>query len=106
MTERDEQRLRDILDSISAIRRHTEQGGRDDLVSDAVLYRLVVMGEAARALTPDVTEQAPEVPWRQIVRLRDMVTHQYFRVDYSIISQVVMQDLAPLEAAVADLLRR
>jgi uncharacterized protein with HEPN domain len=102
----DEQRLQDILDSISAIRRHTERGGREELVRDAVLYRIVVIGEAVRALTHDVTEKAPEVPWRQIVRLRDMVTHQYFRVDNAIISQVVMQDLAPLEAAVADVLRR
>jgi uncharacterized protein with HEPN domain len=102
----DEQRLRDILDSIAAIRRHTEQGGRDELVKDAVLYRIVAIGEAVRALTHDVTERAPEVPWRQIVRLRDMVTHRYFRIDYEIISQVVVQDLAPFEAAVADLLRR
>lgn len=104
MTAADEERLRDILESISAIRRHATHRPTDETVRDAILYRFVVIGEAVRAMSDGAKKAEPVVPWGQIVRMRDMVTHQYFRVDFDIVSQVIRRDLAGLEAAVRRLL--
>lgn len=55
MTRRDDERLADILDAASAISAHTERGGLDDgLVFDTVRVRLIEIGEAGKALSPDL----------------------------------------------------
>lgn len=85
---RDEQeRLRDIKDAIIAIRRHLEQAGKttaakeDPLLHDALLFQFVVIGEAVKHLAPETRDAAPEIPWIDIAGLRDLIAHEYFRID-------------------------
>lgn len=70
-----------------------------DLFFDAILYRLLVIGEAVKALPNALLLQMPEVPWTDICRLRDLLAHQYHRVDPSIIRSTCDQPLAALSAA-------
>lgn len=53
----DDDRLRDILERAERIARHTQLGGPEDLVLDAVLHNLVVIGEAVRGLSADCRER-------------------------------------------------
>lgn len=65
---------------------------------DAVLRNLAVIGEAVRALSDETTSRMPEVPWAAIAGLRNVVIHEYFRVEPAVITDIVDSQLAPLAA--------
>jgi uncharacterized protein with HEPN domain len=103
------ERLRDILDALTTIREHV--GGSleapsiaNQLVLDAVLFRLLVIGEAAKNVDEELQGAAPDVPWRDYAGLRDIIAHQYFRIQQRIIEDTVRRDLPSLETAVEKLL--
>ena len=73
------------------------------LAFDALLYRLVVIGEAVKALPADLLARQPQVPWQEIARLRDLLAHHYYRVDAQIIRRTVEAPLNELREAVARL---
>jgi uncharacterized protein with HEPN domain len=109
---RDEQeRLRDIKDAIVAIRRHLAQAGEtaadkeDPLLHDALLFQFVVIGEAVKHLTPQTRESTPEIPWTDVAGLRDLIAHEYFRIDIHRVLGIVKRDLPPLEQAIDRLLK-
>lgn len=104
MSRREELRLRDILGAIATIREHLGGGEFDHKTSDAILYNLVVIGEAAARVGEQTRARAPETPWTSIVGLRNLVTHEYFRVDIDVIEDIVTKSLDPLETAVKRLL--
>jgi uncharacterized protein with HEPN domain len=47
----------------------------------AILYQVIVLGEATKRLSVEFRNQHPEVPWRDIAGMRDVLAHQYDRVD-------------------------
>ncbi len=105
---RDEQeRLRDIKDAIATIRRHltnadaTAASYEDPLLHDALLFQFVVIGEAVKHLTLETREAAPEIPWNDLAGLRDLIAHEYFRIDIHRVLEIVKRDLPPLEQAEA-----
>lgn len=101
MSRHDGDRLDDITAAIRAIRTHTERGPvSDDLVRDAVRIRLLEIGEAIKALDAELTASEPEIPWRQIARMRDHLAHRYFMTEVRILEETVDRDLDPLQAAV------
>ncbi|MGL4744287.1 MAG: HepT-like ribonuclease domain-containing protein [Dermatophilaceae bacterium] len=101
MSRFDADRLDDITAAIEAIRTHVERGPMTDgLVTDAIRIRLLEIGEAVKSLSSDVTATEPEVPWRQIARMRDHLAHRYFMTDTAIIRDTVDNDLDPLAAAI------
>jgi uncharacterized protein with HEPN domain len=106
VTRENRERLHDILEAIDAIRGHATvaDDASPDLVRDAILYRLVVIGEAVKALPDEVRSGAPEINWRGIAGLRDLLTHEYFRIERVRIDEVVERELDPLDEAVAQLL--
>jgi uncharacterized protein with HEPN domain len=107
VTYRDQQRLSDITAAISAIRGHLERGDLSDgLVFDAVRIRLLEIGEAVKALPVDLLASEPEIPWRDITRMRDHVAHRYFDTNHAIIQATVDHDLAGLDLAVRRLAER
>ena len=73
------------------------------MTRDAILYNLVIVGEAVKGLTEDTKAKRPEVPWKQISGLRDLLTHEYFRIDMTEITKIVDRDLTALDKAVAAL---
>lgn len=104
---RDEQeRLRDIKDAITAIRQHLDQAGEtaaakdDPLLHDALLFQFVVIGEAVKHLAPETRAAAPEIPWTDIAGLRDLIAHEYFRIDIHRVLEIVKRDLPALERAI------
>jgi uncharacterized protein with HEPN domain len=108
---RDErERLRDIQDAILTIREHLTQAGKDPgdthaaLLHDALLFQFVVIGEAVKHLAPETRESAPEIPWADVAGLRDLIAHEYFRIETQRVLDIVERDLPALERAIDHLL--
>lgn len=107
MSRFDGDRLADITAAIEAIRSHMLRGDLDDtLVLDAVRVRLIEIGEAVKALSADLTATEPQIPWRQIARMRDHLAHRYFATEVEVIRSTVASDLSELEASVQRMSQR
>lgn len=103
------ERVQDILEALEAIARYVggslvEPSIEDPVVLDAVLFRLLVIGEAAKNIDDELRAAAPGVPWADYAGLRDLIAHQYFRVQKRIVENTVRSDLPALKAAVEALL--
>ena len=101
MSRHDADRLDNITAAIEAIRSHVERGPlSDSLVSDAVRIRLLEIGEAVKSLPENLTSTEPDIPWRQIARMRDHLAHRYFMTELEILQSTIEEDLGPLRDAV------
>jgi uncharacterized protein with HEPN domain len=58
-----------------------EEFERDEMRQQAVIRMIEIVGEAARNLSAALKDGHPEVPWRDIVNMRNIPTHMYWRVD-------------------------
>lgn len=102
MNERDETRLRDMLDEARRARRFVEGKTRTDLDSDdqivgfAVVRALEIVGEAANKVSQATRDTLPQVRWGDIIGMRNRMVHDYANVDYNIVWDVVVYDLPPL----------
>lgn len=96
--------LRDILDRAERIARHEQTGEPGDLVLDAILHNLVVIGEAVRGLSEGCRKREPGVRWSAIVGMRNLLAHEYFRIEYSHVRDVIEIHLPDLAAAARRLL--
>ena len=72
---------------------------------DAVLRNLAVIGEAVKSLPDDVIALSPETPWTSIAGLRNVVVHEYFRVNRVLIEQIVDNELTDLAGTIRQYLR-
>lgn len=94
-------RLEDILEAIADIFSFVEGMDFERFASDkktvrAAAYEIGVIGEAARNIPTLIQEQYPDIPWREMVGFRNIVIHEYFRVDIEVLWQTINEDLAPL----------
>ena len=105
MSRRDDQRLEDIPAAATAISGHLRRGALDDgMVFDAVRVRLIEIGEAVRAIAPDVLALEPDIAWGDVAGMRNHLAHRYFDTAHAIVQATIDHDLPPLVAAVERLL--
>lgn len=102
--------LGEILDAIALLRDYTE--GLDFAAfaatvekQDSVIRRLEIIGEAVKGVPDEVRARHPAVPWRDIAGARDILIHEYFRVDLEMAWDMVRKDLPLLEAEVRSILK-
>lgn len=105
------ERLEDILEAITTIQSYTEGMSLETFTEDkktvhAVAFEIGVIGEAARHIPLEVRQRYPEVPWRTMQAIRNVVFHEYFRIDETILWDTVEQDLSPLVPALKGILER
>lgn len=107
------ERLADISNAVDGVRRAVqalEQAEADEaedaaqLAFDALLYRLVVIGEAVKALPAEMLALQPQIPWREIAKLRDLLAHHYYTVDAQVIRRTVEAPMDQLRDAAARLI--
>jgi uncharacterized protein with HEPN domain len=110
-----EQRLSDIVTAIDDMesfvsgmteKEFLEIETRDRRTYRAMLACLIALGEAVKALPPDIGQRHPNVDWRGFAGLRDVITHQYFRVELDTVWRTVTTELPELRAAARDELDR
>jgi uncharacterized protein with HEPN domain len=82
--------LKDILDAMRKIENYTKDIAFDDfvadeLIKDGVVRNLEVIGEAVKNIPEDVKDKKPEVEWKKIAGLRDILIHDYFGIDEDIV---------------------
>lgn len=106
MSRTDAPRLDDIAAALDAIASHRSRGDLSDgLVFDAIRVRLIEIGEAVKGLSDEVATLEPEIPWSDVARMRDFLTHRYFDTSHSVVAHTVERDL-PMLAAAVERLRR
>ena len=70
-----------------------------------MIHHLQIIGEAANALSTETLSSYSEIPWRQIIGLRNMLVHEYFKIDQQVIWDIVQLDLPVLKATVQKMLQ-
>lgn len=102
------ERLRDILDAIARIDKYTARGRdvfqREELIQVWVVHHLQIIGEAAAQLGREFHAAHPEVPWPQIVAMRNVLVHEYFGVDLNELWNMVERELKSVKGHVERLL--
>lgn len=93
--------LEDILEAIEKISEYivgTDEVGfsQNFVVQDAVIRRLAIIGEAAGKVPEDMQAKFPDIPWRQIAGLRNVVIHEYAGVSMGRVWRVIEKDLPAL----------
>lgn len=90
------------LNEIEAIDKYHQQKSYqefigDDLLLDAVMFRLVQLTEHVKNLSIEFKMRHPEIPWRKITGFRNTIVHEYGKTDYSVVYEVITKDLASLK---------
>jgi uncharacterized protein with HEPN domain len=104
------ERLQDILEAIFQIEKYTFQGQEnfehDNLIQIWVLHHLLIIGEAANKISDTLKSEYPDVAWRGTIDVRNLIIHEYFRVDLDIIWRIVKHDLPPLKQQIEQILQQ
>ena len=104
----DLERLRDILEAIENIEKYAIQGkqifDQDELIQIWIIHHLQIIGEASSAMSQNFIEDHPEIPWRDIIDFRNILVHEYFQVDNTIVWTVVTEELPSLKRNIIDIL--
>jgi uncharacterized protein with HEPN domain len=93
-----------VLDMLQAARKAAEYargltestfkaGSRDQ---DAIVRQLTILGEAAKRVSAEYRNEHPEIPWKKIAGLRDVVVHDYFHVSIEKVWKIVNEELPSL----------
>ncbi len=98
----DKVRLQHILDAIFEIENYIDNADFDTFESYSMMFnatvrQLEIIGEAANQLTEQIQIENTSIPWRQIIGLRNMVIHEYFGIDKTLVWNVVKQNLPDLK---------
>ncbi len=101
----------DILEAIHQIRtylaeQNEEAFTKDRKTQDAIIRNLEIIGEAARQLPEQIQKGEPEIDWRKIKGLRNILIHEYFGINLPIVWDVVRTKLGPLKTVCRRLLER
>ncbi|MBI5787339.1 MAG: DUF86 domain-containing protein [Candidatus Schekmanbacteria bacterium] len=101
------ERLLDILEAIDRIERYAARGQAafesDELIQTWIIHHLEIVGEAAAKLGRDFHEQHPEIPWPQLVAMRNLLVHEYFGVDLGEVWEVIERDLPVLKRLIKEM---
>jgi len=104
----DRERLLDIQDAVARIERYAARGRAafdgDELIQAWIVRHLQIIGEASRGLTAPFRHSHPEVPWTNIIGMRNILVHGYFEIDLDVVWSVVENDLPDLKAKIQALL--
>ena len=112
MPQRDLPYLQHMLDAVERIRRYLvgvalEDFEADEVLQDAVIRQLEILGEAASRVDQEYRNSNPQIPWSKVISTRNRLIHGYFSVDMVIVYRTathhVPQLRSSLEQAVDDL---
>jgi uncharacterized protein with HEPN domain len=105
----DRERLRDIEEAIEKIEKYVSLGYEafveDERTQVWIIHHLQVIGEASNHLSDELIEQNRDIPWADIVGLRNILVHQYFGIDLRQVWETAELDMPILKAKVREILQ-
>ena len=97
----DRERLLDILEAIERIEKHAVRGREafenEELIQNWIVHHLQIIGEAAARLSENFRKNHPDIAWKQIIGMRNILVHDYFGIDTDIVWSVVEKDIPTLK---------
>jgi uncharacterized protein with HEPN domain len=90
-----------MLDAVTEALAFVKGKNRQDIENDrmrtlAIIKELEIIGEAASKVTPELKAAYPDIPWTDVVGMRNRLIHGYFDIDLDRVWDTVIDDLAPL----------
>jgi uncharacterized protein with HEPN domain len=90
--------LQDVIDAANALERFTSgkseaEFHEDEMLQSAVVFQLIIIGEAVNRLSPELKQQHPAVPWRPAIDQRNVIAHGYFALDWQVVWTTVTNDI-------------
>ena len=94
--------LEDILEAVDRIGRYSkgmtfQRLKKDTLVLDGIVRNLEIVGEAAKNIPKQIKEKYPEIEWKKMAGLRDVLAHEYFGIDSEVVWDIVKNKLPILK---------
>jgi len=100
--------LQDILEAIQQVEKYASQGRGvfedSELIQVWTVHHIQIMGGAVRRLSESLRSRHPEVPWPQITAMRNILVHDYFRIDLDEVWLVIQNDIPTLKNMVEAIL--
>ena len=100
-----------ILESIARIERNMEKiGSVEDLlaeetIQDAIVRRLEIIGEAVKNIPANFKKDYPDIDWKRIAGMRDVIVHEYFGIDLKLIYKISIKNIPDLKEKIQKILR-
>ena len=103
--------LDDILEATKRIEKYTkgftlEKLKKDNLTIDGVVRNLEIIGEAVKNIPADIKDKYPDIEWKKIAGLRDILAHEYFGIDLEILWDIIENKLPDLKKEISCLLKK
>jgi len=104
-------RLRHVLDAAKEASSFVRGKSRTDFSEDRMLVlslvkEIEIIGEAASKISAGLKEKYPNVPWADIVGMRNFLIHAYFDINFDVVWKTITEDLPPLAAEIEKILSR
>lgn len=99
----------DIYEAIQRIKEFTGTMSQREFLADektrsAIAFKIENIGEAAKNVPREIRTKYKDIPWTEMARMRDKITHFYFGIDYKVVWSVVKKELPVIEPSIAALL--
>ena len=107
---RDSDFLQDINEAVQRIGVYTEQLSYEEFLQDiktqdAVIRNLEIIGEAAKNISDNLTDNYSHIPWKEMAGLRDKLIHHYFGVNFDIVWNIIKADLPGIALQIEKILK-
>ncbi len=102
--------LEDMLTAVRKIEKYTKNLSfnkltKDDLVIDGAVRNLEIVGEAAKNIPALIKRKYPDIEWKKIAGLKDILAHEYFGIDLEILWDIIKNKLPALKKQVSRILK-
>jgi len=105
----DKARVLHIIDAIEEIEFYNKNANfekfkKTSIIRFASIKQLEIIGEASNRISDEIKTLYPNIQWRQIVRLRNILIHEYFGVDAKVVWDIIQNDIPILKKGIMEIL--
>ncbi len=102
--------LQNIQQCIDRIELYTVDGKavflENTMIQDAVIRNFEIVGEATKRLSPEFKSTHPDIPWQQMAGFRDVLIHDYLKVNLNRVWATIEHNLPELKATIENILKQ